>query len=323
MKLVHVNNKTRGLSLIELLVGLAISSILAIGIISMYSSSKSTFYTETDSSKIQESGRFVYSMLISDLRRTGYFGYNPGVETILGTEGVLVNANTCPADATWAQMIDRRVTGLDDPAVAYNCITNYLAGSGDVITLRYVDGRNEAAFDNNRYYLRSSFKSGRLFTGVDAADALNTINDGSPESTGRLQAYAYYVGNSGRTCRFDNNIAIPTLYRMSLDATGTPQRQEVATGIENIQFKYGVDTSGDGSVNQYFDASNIANDNTAAINWNKVVAVQFWVLARAECPDAKLVSRTVNYDMGGANPVAITSSFKRQLFTSTVALRNN
>ncbi len=321
MKARFIIRSTLGLSLIELLVALAISSILAIGIINMYSSSKNTFYVENDSSKLQESGRFVYSMLISDLRRAGYFGYNPAVETVLGTEAVIPNGNTCPADATWARMIDRRVTGLNDPTAAYDCIKNYL--KGDVITLRYVDGRSEAIFDDNRYYLRSSFKSGRMFLGSKSADALNEINDGTPESTGRLQAYAYYVGDSGRTCRFDNNIAIPTLYRESLDATGTPTRQEVATGIENIQFKYGVDTTGDRSVNQYFDADDISNLASADINWNKVVAVQFWVLARAECPDAKLASRTVKYDMGDVNPISITDNFKRQLFTSTVALRNN
>ncbi len=320
--------KSNGLSLIELVVAMAISSILAIGIVKMYSASKNSFLVQKDSSKLQESGRFVFDMLISDLRRTGYYGYNPGVDTVSGTAAPIKNNNTCPKDATWGLMLDRRIVGMNDPVVPYACIAaDYVAG--DVLAVHYVDGRNEVALEKERYYLRSSFKSARVFHGAQSNDPLNTINDGTPESTGRLRAFAYYIGNSGRFCRFNdankNPIPIPTLYRESLNEEGLPNRQEVAAGIENIQFKYGVDTNNDQSVNQYFDSQLISNDITVTPNWNQVVAVRFWILARASCPsvvEPNIQRQFKTYTMGDFPPFTPRDNFKRQLFTSTVALRN-
>ncbi|MFV2061033.1 MAG: PilW family protein [Gammaproteobacteria bacterium] len=317
-----------GFSLIELVVALAISSILAIGIVKMYSASKNSFLVQKDTSKLQESGRFVFDMLIRDLRRSGYFGYNSGIGAVSGTEVQVQNTNTCPNDATWGLMLDRRITGLNDPGVPYACIAaDYVAG--DVLTMRYVEGQNVAAFNDTRYYLRSSFKSARVFRGAQSNDPANIINDGTPESTGQLRAFAYYIGDSGRFCKFNdangNRIPIPTLYRESLNRAGLPERQEVAAGIENIQFKYGVDTNNDHSVNQYFDSQLISNDLTVTPNWNQVVAVRFWILARANCPavrnnNVQRVFKT--YNMGDFPAYRPIDNFKRQLFTSTVALRN-
>ncbi|MFV1984650.1 MAG: PilW family protein [Thiohalomonadales bacterium] len=321
----EINNKIKtsfGLSLIELMVALAISSILAIGIINMYSASKKSFSVQNDSSALQNSGRFVFNMLISDIRRTGYFGFNPGIDLVQGTEAQVINTNTCPTNANWALMLDRKITGLNEPVTPYDCISNYLAG--DVLSLRYVEGGNVTEFDNDRYYLRSSFQTGRVFRGADSNDVMNTINDGTPVATGKLNAYAYYVGNSGRTCKFNDTngdpIKIPTLYRESLDETGGPARQEIATGIENIQFRYGVDTNGDKSVNQYLD-SNFININNVTPNWNQVVSVRFWILARADCPANIPDNRQTTFEMGEIT-VTNNDKFKRQLFTSTVALRN-
>lgn len=322
------NNKTRtsfGFSLIELIVALAISSILAIGIVKMYSASKNSFYVQNDSSKLQESGRFVFDMLISDLRRSGYYGYNPGVETVSGSETQIVNTNTCPRNDTWGLMLDRRIIGMNDPVTPYDCIAaDYL--EGDVLSLRYVDGHNETAFDEDRYYLRSSFKTARVFRGAKSNDAINIINDGTPEATGQLRAFVYYVGDSGRFCRFNdakgNPIPIPTLYRESLNKKGLPERQEVASGIENIQFKYGIDSNNDKSVNQYFDSQFISNDLNVTPNWNQVVSVRFWILARANCPAAKIMDIQKTFTMGDLPPFIPSDNIKRQLFTSTVALRN-
>jgi type IV pilus assembly protein PilW len=324
MKIVNKKNNT-GLSLIELIVALAISSILAIGIVNMYSVSKNSFLVQKDSSKLQESGRFVFDMLISDLRRSGYFGYNLGIGSVSGTEAQIPNDNTCPNDASWGLMLDRRITGLNDPATPYDCIAADYFG-GDVLSLRYVDGRNDTIFDNNRYYLRSSFKSARIFRGADSNDSSNVINDGTPESTGQLRAFVYYIGTSGRFCKFNdaNNdpIPIPTLYRESLNDQGLPERHEIAAGIQNIQFKYGIDTNNDLSVNQYFDSQLISNDLTVTPNWNQVVAVRFWILARANCPAANNSNIRKTYNMGDLAPYTPNDKFKRQLFTSTVALRN-
>ncbi len=319
-------NTISGISLIELIVALAISSILAIGIINMYSASKKSYLVQNDASKLQESGRYVFNMLMNDLRRTGYYGYNAGIDSIAGTEAPIpaTNTNTCPNDATWALMLDRRIMGLNDPATPYACITTDYS-NGDVLSMHYVDGRNETVLDPDRYYLRSSFKKGKVFIGSKSADNLNKITDGTPETIGQLRAYAYYVGDSGRVCKFQDannkNIPISALYRETLNKQGLPERQEVASGIENIQFRYGVDSNGDKSVNRYYDAQEINNDTTPP-HWKQVASVRFWILARADCPDSNAKYKNQNTYTMGDKSITKNDRFKRQLFTSTVALRN-
>lgn len=315
-----------GISLIELIVALAISSILAIGIINMYSASKKSYLVQNDSSKLQESGRYVFNMLMNDLRRTGYYGYNAGINSITGTETPIpaTNTNTCPNDATWALMLDRRIMGLNDPVTPYACITADYA-KGDVLSMHYVDGRNEAVLDPDRYYLRSSFNKGKVFIGSKSADPLNKIADTTPETIGQLRAYAYYIGDSGRTCRFTDankkTIPVPALYRETLNEKGLPKRQEVASGIENIQFRYGIDNNGDKSVNRYYDAQDINNDETSP-HWNEVVSVRFWILTRADCPDSNPKYKNEKTYIMGDKTIIKNDQFRRQLFTSTVALRN-
>ena len=69
---------------------------------------------------------------------------------------------------------------------------------------------------------------------------------------------------------------------MTADSPATPE--EIASGIEQLQVQYGVDTTGDLSVDQYLDADAINTDTTTP-NWDQVVAARIWVLTRSECPE--------------------------------------
>ncbi|MEA2095005.1 MAG: PilW family protein [Pseudomonadota bacterium] len=338
--MMHLSNRkipgacrnAQGFSLVELMVALVISLILLGGVSQIFLSSKKSFTIQDSLGRQQENGRYAIDTITADLRRAGYWGGNAQIEDISGSLGTVDDNGSCPTDTTWGRMIDRRVTGLNDTSAGYVCIPTagptgkYLRG--DVLTVRYtapwiIGGASTPVFEANRLYLRSSLFRGRIFQGSGEGDSENAIST-PPSLTEReseLIARAYYIGDSGRRC--DNGDVIPSLFRQTLGPNGTPIAEEIAYGVDHFQVRYGVDTDGDASVDQYFDAGD-ANLSTTA-QWGSVIAARVWVLTRAECPETGFNHTGGAYTMGVFNYTpADTADFgyRRQLYQSTVQLRN-
>ena len=316
-------NKTQGLSLVELMVAMTVSAILMLGISEIFSINSRSYKVQDENARMQESGRYAFNALMSDMRRAGYFGGNADILNITGSSGIVAANNTCPNDSTWGRMLGRRIIGMNDDNTGYTCITNY--SRGDIVVTRNTKGKNitgtEMAANPNRFYIRNSLFEGRLFIGSAYDVAVNTVAE-PPNTSQELSSNAYYIGTTAtaRNCRFNdaagNPIPITALYREKLDSDGTPIQEEVASGIEQLQVQYGVDNNNDTYVNQYFNADDI--DVTPS--WDRVVAVRFWVLVRADCP-TNGYTNTKTYTMGD---IAYTPNdgFKRQLYSTTVNLRN-
>lgn len=301
----------RGLTLIELMVAVAVSLILFLGISQIFISNKRAYRVQDDSSNIQESARFATGILMQDLRRAGYYGGNANVEDITGTLGVVAPTNTCPTNTSWARMLEWPITGLDN-GNAYACVGNYV--QGDIVVTRYTRGNNidnvTMAANPTRLYVRSSLFEGRLFAGADAA--ANNVAE-TPNTAQELVSYAYYVGNTGRACT--DGSPILALFRESLDATGVPNNaEEIAANVENLQVQYGIDNNDDLITDVYVDAGAVAD-------WTTINSVRFWVLVRSECPQPGNYTNNNNYVMGNVN-FAVNDKYKRQLYTGTVSMRN-
>jgi type IV pilus assembly protein PilW len=322
----------RGFSLVELMVALVISLILLGGVSQIFLSSKKSFTIQDSLGRQQENGRYAIDTLTADLRRAGYWGGNAQIGDITGSLGTENDNGTCPNDTTWGRMLDRRVTGLNDTSAGYACIpTTGTTGRylrGDVLTVRYaapwiVGGTTTPDYVDGRLYLRSSLFRGRIFQGIDEGDSDNALTTppALTERESELISRAYYIGDSGRRC--DNGDIIPSLFRETLGPNGTPVAEEIAYGVDHLQVRYGVDTDGDGSVDQYFDAGSANLDSTA--EWGQVIAARVWVLTRAECPETGFNHSGGAYTMGVFSYTpADTANFgyRRQLFQSTVQLRN-
>ncbi|MFV1973438.1 MAG: PilW family protein [Thiohalobacterales bacterium] len=329
-------HKPHGFSLVELMISMVITLILLGGIGQVFLSSKKSFTIQDSLGRQQENGRFAINMVAADLRRAGYWGGNAQIEDISGSLGIVADNGTCPTnsgDTSWGRMIDRRITGLNDTSAGYACIpTSSTTGKylrGDVLTVRFtapwiIGGTTTPSFEANRLYLRSDLFRGRIFQGSNEGDPENAISTPASfsERESELLARAYYIGDSGRRC--GNGDVIPSLFRQTLGSNGTPVAEEIAYGVDHFQLRYGVDTDGDDSVDQYFDAGDGGLDSTA--EWQQVIAARVWILTRAECPETGFTHPdNTDYDMGDMNyDPADTPDFgyRRQLFQVTVKLRN-
>ena len=348
--------RSRGFSMVEMMVALVITLILLAGIGQIFLSSKKSFVIQNALARIQENGRYAMDVLASDLRRAGYWGGNADISTITGSQGVnLAAAEECtdttngPSD--WSRMLGRSVYGLNltgtekpsDTGNDYSCIKN--AGAtpyvrGDVLLVRYAHPSaigsitkplpcNKSAPNTtiadcypNEYFLRSSLFRGRLFKGSESESTGNNLSAPAVR-TAELVAHAYYIGTSSSASACPADGAVPALFRVSL-VNGVFAVEEVAYGVDNLQVMYGVDTSGDSVVDRYYNADAIDSTDAAKPDWEDVVAARLWLLVRAECPETGYTNDNT-YAMSEDYTPADTAGrgYRRKLYTSTIKLRNS
>jgi type IV pilus assembly protein PilW len=294
----------RGWTLVELLVAMALGLLIIAGVGQIYLAAKRSYDIQTSIAEIQDVGRFATEILTQDIRRAGYWGLMD-----LSTGGLAANTSyapppqfptgdspadgTCPSGSNaWGRKITEKIFGLNDTAAGYNCLGGKWQ-RGDVITLRYADPSPVTVYDPDTLYIRTA----PLEASVVLGNPANCPTPGSPgctfidyvddqiANTGnydyRMVAHAYYVTDSttATECGKAGAPALPALAREELSggaaSPGYPVKQELVNDVEQLQFQYGVDSSGDSSVDQYMNAG-------AGLNWTQVRSVRFWILVRAD-----------------------------------------
>lgn len=353
-------HKSRGFSLVELMVALVITLILLAGIGQIYLSSKKSFVIQNSLGRMQENGRYAMETIIADIRRAGYWGGNVNISEIGGL-GLADNDLCNTGDTAWVRRLERRIYGLSSNA-GYDCIpdTGTTNGyeRGDILVARYaapwsIGGLTTPTFDNDRIYLRTRLFAGLIFAGVNEGTStlplpppvIEALNDGACNEgfivvkdddgtpiecsravgnfvrTSELVAHAYYIGNSGQQCRGTD---VPSLFRVSARNGGTPTTiEEIAYGVDQLQVQYGLDTDGDLKLDKYVNAGDLELDESS--EWNRVIAARIWLLTRAECAETGYTNSNP-YEMGelrDATAYIPNDGFRRQLYTSTVQLRNS
>jgi len=302
----NFSNKHRqsGFSIIELLVAVTLGLFLMTALVEVLLSGNRSFTSANHLSRLQENGRIATSMIVTDLKRAGYMGGNSEISNILGSLGPIAPVITCPtADTTWGRMITEKIFGLDDTNTGYACIPNASYLRGDVLAVRLASPWIvTGALSANRIYLRTSLFEGKIFQGTDDTLIDNAISD-TPQSVHELLSYAYYVGNSGRSCA---GAAVPSLMRVRLGPSGQPETDELLPGVEHFQVQYGVN-------GQYQDANNVTN-------FNQVTTARIWLLIRSECAETGFTDGRT-YTLGD-QVYTPADGFRRQLYSSVVMLRN-
>lgn len=340
--------RSRGFSLVELMVALVITLILTAGIAQIFLGSKKSFNIQETLGRMQENGRYAIESISADLRRAGYWGGNADISTIEDyTTGGVANGNNIATDdgtctnVNWARMLTHRIFGKNDNRTNYTCLPTDATHIGDILVVRYaapwilggITTPTPPHPVTNHFYIRSSLFEGRLFEGQDSATY--PIPGAPVTRTSELIARAYFIhiSNNSDPSKCPGSAAVPSLYRMSL-INGALVPEEIAYGVDNFQVQYGIDTDGDDSVDNYIDAQ-VATDPS----WGQVIAARVWLSVRAECPESGY-DNTNSYAMAGGNYTPGTTDrdgdtkidgdvdgdgtddYRRQIFTTTIRLRN-
>lgn len=365
LKRVNMANQT-GLSLIELMVSIVISSIVLGGVVGVVASSRGTYETEQESSFIQENGRFAIETIARDLRLAGSFGCadldNARIANIAAVPDALFSAEA--------------ISGYEFSAVDTIAIPAPMSAqnvTSDIVIFRYADVDSAAMSVshtplNNSFTMvnAASFKAGEKLVVVDAScryvsffmptsDTSTTVSYGlsaaassSSSSSSSSTSTSTSTSSSGgpancstnifpqtsySDCPADNSIqryskgaeimkyvtnayfvsdstvipGMPSLKRLVSHGSGT-RTEELAQGVESLEVRYGVDSTGDGIPNMFVDAD-------AVSDWATVVSADVALVLRSQ-------SQLAGLAVDAEDPDDSTDGFLRQALSTVIKMRN-
>ncbi|HEX7048561.1 MAG TPA: PilW family protein [Gammaproteobacteria bacterium] len=308
--------RQRGMTLVEVLIASTIGVFLIGGAMSVFITASNSRHVNDDVARMQENARYAMSTIKPDLRLAGYWGLTAVVGLLNGHKGSItpIPAAQAPANdcaASWFIDLANEVEASNDVnPYAATCLpaTEYLAGT-DVLVVRHADPDPAPALVPGQIYIRADANNGVVFEG----SAPPAAGFSAFAQDHRLVTHAYYI----RPYAFAEGDNIPSLYRLSLGNAGGATvitDEEVIPGIEDLQVQFGIDTNGDGSINQYVNA------DSAAIAGAEILATRIWIMARTLNPEFGFTDNaTYTYASKSVTPA---DNFRRLLMSSTIQLRN-
>jgi type IV pilus assembly protein PilW len=335
----------QGLSMIELLVALAIGSFLIIGAVTLQSNTRATFAVNEQNARLQETARYVISVLGPEISLAGMYGYSNdpnsmkyelGGSTYYAADmrqgrpvptGILPALNACGDN----YVIDvSRTVQVQDNTYALPCAA---AGGGhragtDVLTLRRSSVEDTAPTGTKlqMYTNRRLPMDQRLF--ISTTPPMLPLAE--TKETRDLLTQIYYVSVNS-----ESRPGIPALRVKQLGEGPAWTDQEIVRGVEDLQFEFGVDPGrdenpmdgtiddlgGDGMAdNVYGEALRYVLPGSPVLASGQVVSVRMWIRVRSELPEVGFVdNRPYVYASTNFTP---NDNFRRVLMSRTVFLRN-
>lgn len=316
----------RGLSLIEIMVGLTLGMLVAAALLTLFANASANGQNLQRAGVQIENGRYISEMLREDVRLAGYWGE-------LVTDGATYSTPdpcaTTPTGFTASPLaLPTPVRGYPS-SVTVSCLTSRsrLAGT-DALAVRRLDPTPVAAStlsgSNQQFYLQNSFCNDDASSTplvFDKASASFTLRNRACSGANTVRPYVsriYFVA-SCNVCTGSGD-GVPTLKR--LDLVGN-QLVETALvdGVEHFRLEYGFDTDNNGSADSYL--TNAAASG-ATSQWQNVVAVRVHYVVRSlEKVTGSGIARAQSFDLGGAGTVSTTSDgYTRRAYSMTVRLIN-
>lgn len=316
-----------GMSLVELMIALLIGLLLSAAIITVYLSNKKTFWDSEAAASLQENSRFAMKLITQDLRLAGYYGGvdHKNITNKISSEIVL--GSSCKMKlSTERSEYDYAVSmWVISAANKPGCIpNNVLAGGGkpvtDILFAKHVSKETSSGTDDDKTYMVSGLDNAGHFIGVKPTGLESHVAASGEYPGGEIREYiyhAYYISKvAGNT--------FPQLRRRTFSKDGWIT-ETVADGIEDIHFKFGLDTDSDGAVEAYLDTGAV----TTADAWDQVIAVKVYLLAQSTKSDFSFTDeKSYQYripvlERNSGNGYKPADHYHRKLYETTVTLFNN
>ena len=320
-----------GFSLVELMVAMAVGTVIIGGAFSLFSTSRDTQKASEAQMDMVADARFAIEMISYDLRHAGLWGVNnrdglisckstdaPCVSTVNGDTPPTTATNDCAVgtDPEWAFDLSRSVFATDGAnPYASTCIPgteNYVANT-DVLEVHYADANiiQPADLLAGQTYVRSNFISGRLFVGSVAPVVASYDTDPLTQSH-QLQANAYYISDYTDAV----GDGIPSLRRASLVNGPEIRNQVLVSGVVDLQVQFGEDINNDLMIDRYVNPADV-ND------WSNVYAAKIWLVMQSDEQQIG-VDTEKSFEIAGA-PAATyggQDDYRYFMVTSVINLRN-
>ena len=263
-----------GLSLVELMVALALGSLLIGGALYMYQQGRGTFVVNEHAARIQDAARYVIAYVEPDVEMAGYYGATNLADTIRFVAGG--DPNNVLAHAR--DLRQRRVRPSDPAPVALAQVTHVCGLNFAVDVSRPIEGSNRGYAVGAGADATACGPIGGAATDADTLTVRRVSTQrAAPPWGGRVQVLASRLTSRTSHLMFTDsnppgNLADPNvgvhdfvvrIYYVSRDSVGRPgfpalrvkslgpgttfTDQEVMSGVEDFQVQFGID---DGDLDQ-------------------------------------------------------------------------
>lgn len=309
--------------MVELMVAMLLSAILGGGIISVFVNNSASFKQDENILRMQDDARHALRELAFDVSMAGHYGDLLVPESVTPDTGLAVTQDCGPAgDLNWIYRVSEvgtgnslSVTAIDNAsntqaAGQHSCFAGgeVLEGT-DIVSVKRVVGGSAAALRDGGVYLRTNGTVGLLFRSpLTAAPAIPVV---APRADWEYRPRIYYIRQFSNT----PGDGIPALCRKALTGAGPSMTTEcIATGIENLQIEYGIDTTSDGQPNAFLQNPTVAEIQDA-------VSARIFILARTTENDTRYTNAKT-FSISNSPDYTPTDSFHRRVFSTSVSIQN-
>ncbi|MCY1350993.1 Type IV Pilus-assembly protein W [compost metagenome] len=258
----------RGLSLIELMVAILLSSLLLLGVLQMFSNSTASDRANTALARLQESGRIALELIKQDLRRTGYQGCVSPFQQSRDN-----STRTFPRDAIGEQGTTSREgagTASDQLEIFYARPSPARATAISTGAITFITNENDLEGQNRELVLTNCTEVAMLRGNISARSA-----NPDTQTSGTLP-HRYTItlaGGSPSTAGFPAGSSVLRIaqinYRIQADASNNNRptlfrgNDAMVPDVENLQVLYGVCQGGQ---TRWVDASELTDTLRGQIN---------------------------------------------------------
>jgi type IV pilus assembly protein PilW len=329
------SKRLEGFSLVEMIVALAISTILLMGVVTIMDNNKKSYLLQNELAEIQDNARFVMDELAKEFRMAGYFGCSekppdnaplartsPSIMAIIPPSGnqdnqiTDVNGNNPLTDFPLSDIIEIASFSpqLDVVSSDANNLPTALGASSIWPHPDPLNVRNQIIVSDcsgSRVYNTASPSNLNLTGGV-----LRFFNN--PVETFLVKGAAITVAHyEVKSIKGGEGFALFKCYDVDGDNTfcNEPEDELLAEGVQNMQIRYGV-----GTVN----TSYVLNPAGSDVKSVRVTLLMRTTKKRGIGPEREIdfqLDPNVTYNPRKDNE-KLEDGYRHRLFTSTIKIRN-
>lgn len=319
---------SRGFSLVELLVAVAINLVVVVAAAYLYLGTRETQRTLTERNSMFENGSFALDMIGREMENAGFY---PAVSDEGSTKSLVINGYSNPVTAAPAAF-NAGVFGCDNQLfkpTTSACAAHTASPTpvSDTLVVNY--------FTNDALSLDVGQRGDCQRRAVDADAANSTRKGGTTSSLGKPPSQPLFVSNRYVLVPTTMNIEGQSVTTFSLACNGNgvnPQvdtYQPIVAGIEQLRFRYGaIDTQTTMQPSQFLAPASVTALGAIPVGpgsragWSRVVAVRACMLVRSLRAAKLSRSSYTIVDCDGTSR-SYTDGVERKIITQIFAVKNN